>query len=124
MVSKDRKLIFHLLIAILLLISGVSWCLYSMYQVNSFDVEPDWFARSGAVLVLCSIFAGMVTKPQIESASITNFLNTYNHVLEREELEEVHWCVKYGIVKKLVILEFLLGIVGTLVWAYGDTWLS
>ena len=85
--------------------------------------DNSWFGRSGAILVLGSLWSALLTRPTIEDAEVPDFLNSYNHIVREEPLKDKHWTVKYSMSKKLVYAELLLGSAGTVVWAYGDTWL-
>ncbi|PWH84676.1 hypothetical protein [Brumimicrobium oceani] len=98
---------------IILLVFGIVFSLFSDYA--SLDSEGDWFARSGAVLSFVSV--------------VVQFLLSN---LKKTELESL-FRSKIGLKAKIQTVkikdkrhEFLsfasgiTGLVGTLIWGYGD----
>ena len=119
----DRRVSRHLTIALVILLLSIAWLALSYYLESTCSKGNGWFAKSGAILVLGSLWSALLTRPTIEDAEVPDYLNSYNNIVRDEPLKKEHWTVKYSMSNKLVYAELLLGTVGTLVWAYGDTWL-
>lgn len=119
-VNNDKWLNVHLSLAMVILFLSLGWFVFSFYSESESVDNIGWFARSGAILVLASFWSALLTRPITEDAEVPDFLNTYEHALGRATLAKEHWTVKYGLSKKLVYVELLLGSIGTITWAYGD----
>lgn len=113
---NDKKLICKLVLVGLLLIGATIWFILSFMNECKYLQCEGWFARSGAILVLAAIWSSLLTR------SMTHDL--YEYRLTIAPSAKSHWADTYKIPLILLCFEFLLGSIGTLVWAYGDLWMS
>lgn len=122
---KKNKMLVHLIIAAILLAVAVTWVLNSLCAEISCIRANGWFARSGAVLILATIWSGLLTRPLAVDESCPDFVNILEHGLDDNvPLKEAHWTVRYRVPQILLVIELILGFAGTLIWAYGDLWLQ
>ena len=82
-----------------------------------------WFSRSGAILVIASIWSALITRPHVTNAEGLDFAALWRSKVDDTEPPKQHWSAEFGLSNKLIAVELLLAIVGTVIWAYGDLWL-
>ena len=107
----------------IILCLAIIWVLASLYQELSCLKSSGWFSRSGAILVIASIWSGLITRPQVKSAEAPDLAGYYRSKVDGTEPPGQHWTAVLGISNKLISVEVLLAITGTIIWAYGDLWL-
>jgi len=122
--SESLKLNINLFIVVALLSSAVFWVILSFYQELNCIKTNGWFARSGAVLVLASLWSGFITSPHVRNTELPDFASRYRAARADTEPPDSHWTAKVGLSKILLAIELVLALSGTLIWAYGDLWLS
>lgn len=120
----------------ILLIGGIFWASFSVFlDVKSLD-ETFWFARSGSILVLAAaiveyrlasfiyedIFRAQkqtdrkkAAMPNVSGNELVNRLVKSNLTIQAQPSKER---------KALAITAHLIIVLGTLVWGYGDKWLT
>ena len=123
LMSKENIFNVNLTAILIMLIGGILWVIYSYYSVCTLGAHPTWFARSGAVLVCVTIYSTLLTKPLVESLASSDLLNIYQHAKGEEPLKKEHWAKKVYLPQILSVIELFFGVMGTLIWAYGDLWL-
>jgi len=116
------KFNFHLFLIFLIILLGISWFLKCFVDVRYLGEDPAWFARSGAILVCAAFFSALITRPITEEKASPDLVNIYQSALGKEKPKKPHWSNKFRIVQLLVVLELFIGLIGTVVWAYGDLW--
>ena len=121
---SEKKFNSHLGLILFILIGATFWVGHSAWQEINCNVSNGWFSRSGAILVAAAIFSSLITRPFVYDHTFPNLVNILDHGVGRAELEEEHWAKKVGLFKILAILELVLAIAGTIIWAYGDLWFS
>ncbi len=100
-------------IPIVLLVFGIIFCLIS--AIISIDSKENWFMRSGAVLSFASVAIQFILS-NLKKSEIENLFNS--DMALREKLKEVR--------EKDVVHDFIsgasvaTGLVGTIIWGYGD----
>lgn len=120
MALKMTKPLFHVTSATALLVVGFFWSLISFRLDFQNPMVSDWFSRSGAVLVVLAFWSGLITRPVIANASASDLVNVFEASLGSAERMHEHWCSRYRIPTILLVIELIVGTVGTLIWAYGD----
>lgn len=104
-------------IPIVLLVFGTAFCAFSgFYAVNT---SGEWFARSGAVLSFVSVvvqfFISNLKRSGIETLFKTDMgiRDKFKVIREKDILEEV-----------VSISSIVTGLIGTIIWGYGDLFYS
>lgn len=114
----DKKLFIHLLVPVILLITSLIWSYYSWYQEVEGLKDSGWFARSGAILVIFSIWSSLITRPFVYDHTFPNLVA----IFDGEDVKD-HWIKEFKILGILQLVEIGLAIIGTVIWAYGDLWI-
>ena len=104
----------------MLFIAAICWSIYSWLSDAS---NGQWFARSGAILVFVSICiqnSFMIVKDHTANDVKFQSLDIYSGD-DDENKSSLKFSNKYTKIDLTnQIVSFLLVIIGTLIWAYGD----
>ena len=119
----SSKLNSNLGIISVILCLAIIWVLASFFQELSCHKSNGWFARSGAILVIASIWSALITRPHVKNAEGLDLAAYYRSKVDDTEPPIQHWTAVFGMSSKLIAVELLLAIMGTVIWAYGDLWL-
>ncbi len=95
----------------------------SFLQVILCMQVPAWFARSGAIIVLFSVWSTYITTPSISKETEVDFVESYVSARDNVPPKKSSWVKIYEVPKVIYIFELLAIVGGTIIWAYGDTWL-
>jgi len=100
-------------IPIVLLMFGVLFCIISGYfSINSTE---DWFGRSGAVLSFVSVVIQFILS-NLKKSEIENLFNANIGLKEKfkvaREKDSLHDFIS--------VASTVTGLVGTIIWGYGD----
>ena len=100
----------------LLAITGVAWTIYSYVQAVNHRSDSTWFARSGAVLCLIGFlcFYRRLLRHDLRPRASRNTIDDSADAKEAEQIRHDDWATATG---------FVLTVVGTVIWAYGDLWI-
>ncbi|WP_034258872.1 hypothetical protein [Aequorivita capsosiphonis] len=100
----------------LLLIFGIAFCIISGYF--SIDATEDWFGRSGAVLSFVSVAIQFILS-DMKKAEIENLFNANIGLKQKfkvaREKDPIHDFMSAA--------STITGLVGTIIWGYGDLFL-
>lgn len=121
--STEESLKSSLLGVVLILCLAVFWVLVSLVQEYTCLQSKGWFARSGAILVLASLWSGLITRRKVENAEAPDLLGNYESARYDTVPPKLHWASMFGVSSKLLGVELFLAFSGTVIWAYGDLWL-
>ena len=98
---------------ILLLFFGILFCIGSAFA--TIGSTENWFARSGAILTFVSVVVQFLLtnlrKEEIEKLFKSN-------IGLKEKIKQIKH--KHPIHNALSIVTGIIGLVGTLIWGYGD----
>ncbi len=109
---------------LLLVVGSFAWAAWSLYLARTTAVGAVWFSRSGAILVLAAFISSLIHKPLAADYAAPDLVENFEAAIgEREGVSERSWLAKH-LPKLLASIELAMGTVGTLIWAYGDTWLT
>lgn len=110
----------YLIGSFLLLVSSLVWAYVSYLDVITCNEEPNWFARSGAIVVLFAVFSAYITKPFVQSKSELDVGNIYAAAKGGNEPPLIPLFAKIKLESKILKIELFFTFVGTYIWAYGD----
>ena len=90
--------------------------------------EPVWFARSGAIVVLFSVWSTYITMPSIKRENKNtrkkmSYVEIFRKLTDENPSNESDLIKRYEVPNIIYIFELLAIVFGTIIWAYGDTWL-
>ena len=98
---------------IILLIFGIAFSLISAYA--SLYSEGDWFARSGAILSFVSVVVQFLLS-NLKKSEIENLFRS--NIGLKEKIQTIK--IKDVRHEVLSLTSGITGLVGTLIWGYGD----
>ncbi len=98
---------------VLLLIFGVFFSIISAYA--SLDSEGDWFARSGAILSFISVVVQFLLS-NLKKSELESLFRSNKGL--KEKINTIK--VKDARHEFLSLASGITGLVGTLIWGYGD----
>lgn len=98
---------------VFLLAFGIVFCVIS--AITSIDSEENWFARSGAVLSFISVVIQFMLS-SLKKAELENLFK--KEVRLKEKINAVK--EKDFIYEIISISSVITGLVGTMIWGYGD----
>ena len=100
-------------VPILLLAFGILFCLAS--AIASIDSTENWFSRSGAILTFVSVVVQFLLS-NLRKEEIENLFNSGKGI--KEKFKNIKH--KNPIHEVVYITSGITGLVGTLIWGYGD----
>lgn len=98
---------------ILLLSFGIIFCIGSVFA--SINATESWFARSGAILTFVSVVVQFLLT-NLRKAEIENLFKS--NIGLKEKVRKIKH--KHPIHNPLSIITGIIGLIGTLIWGYGD----
>ena len=122
--NSEVKLYVHLFVLCTALVAAIAWVLFALSSVLANSACPEWFQRSGAILVVVAILSSIATRPFVYDHTFSDLKNVWENAMGRADLKPEHWAKKYNVFSVLVWLELVLAICGTLIWSYGDIWVE
>jgi len=109
----DHKVAYSAVSLFLLSVVLFSFFSYYLSEVTG----EDWFSRSGAVMCLVSA-AAVFRLGRVQQTEIARILHDRNET-DREKLEDVLGSPS-RLHQLLSIAAYIIGLVGTVIWGYGD----
>ena len=82
-----------------------------------------WFNRSGAILVIAALIYEKVAKPYLRDKLIPTLKLSYGPTKIEPEKER-KWRLGHKILGWFVKVELFCVLLGTVIWAYGDLWIT
>ena len=122
----EKKLVKHIKFAALVLLASFIWSAISLALELSGQKSTGWFSKSGAILVVAALWLGQITRSIVEAHTVPDFVKKFELGLsDASEIKpEEHWALKYKVANKLLVIELIFTFLGTIIWAYSDTWLA
>ena len=98
---------------VLLLSFGIIFCIGSAFA--SINATESWFARSGAILTFVSVVVQFLLS-NLRKEEIENLFNEGSGI--REKIKNIK--NKNPLHESVFIISGITGLIGTLIWGYGD----
>lgn len=129
---------------LILLAYVVIFVFFAFFRLSNITVDPMWFARSGALLVIFAVVVNIysgVRKRKKNEAKLASadvplvmvhryapiYKSKYGYLSEQDSADILlEKYLKKAVMKrsvnhdKLILTEMLLAILGTFIWAFGD----